>query len=142
MRSKASLDSSREVVQGCEVSFVNCFYLISLIIGQNFCMLQQPAHGVVSSVAEKLLRARPHVTRGPSASHWRLRASLEGWNWGWQVDSGRTGWHRPDGPVWRTCAAVVRVLRRRRGCPVTLAARRRGLWQLQACSCFAGYQLA
>ena len=37
MRSRASLDSSREVAQGCEVSFINYFYLVSLIIGQNFC---------------------------------------------------------------------------------------------------------
>ena len=37
MRSKASLDSSREVAQGCGVSFVNYFYLVPLIIGQNFC---------------------------------------------------------------------------------------------------------
>ena len=37
MRSKASLDSSREVAQGCGVSFVNYLYLVSLIIGQNFC---------------------------------------------------------------------------------------------------------
>ena len=36
-RSKASLGSSREVEQGCGVSFVNCFYLVPLIIGQNFC---------------------------------------------------------------------------------------------------------
>jgi len=37
MWSKASLDSSREVAQGCGVSFVNCLYLVPLIIGQNFC---------------------------------------------------------------------------------------------------------
>ena len=35
--SKASLGSSREVAQGCGVSFVNCLYLVPLIIGQNFC---------------------------------------------------------------------------------------------------------
>ena len=35
--SKASLGSSREVVQGCGVSFANCLYLVPLIIGQNFC---------------------------------------------------------------------------------------------------------
>ena len=35
MRSKASLDSSREVAQGCRVSFVNWLYLIPIIIGQN-----------------------------------------------------------------------------------------------------------
>ena len=37
MRSKASLGSSREVVQGCGVSFTNCLYLVPLIISQNFC---------------------------------------------------------------------------------------------------------
>ena len=37
MRSKTSLDSSREVAQGCGVSFVNCLYLVPLIISQNFC---------------------------------------------------------------------------------------------------------
>ena len=37
MRSKASLGSSREVAQGCGVSFVNCLYLVPLIIDQNFC---------------------------------------------------------------------------------------------------------
>ena len=37
MRSKASLGSSREVVQGCGVSFINCLYLVPLIIDQNFC---------------------------------------------------------------------------------------------------------
>ena len=37
MRSKASLGSSREVEHDCGVSFVNCFYLVLLIIGQNFC---------------------------------------------------------------------------------------------------------
>ena len=36
MRSKVSLGSSREIAQGCGVSFVNCLYLIPLIIGQNF----------------------------------------------------------------------------------------------------------
>ena len=36
MRSKASLGSSREVAQGCGVSFVNYLYLVPLIIGQNF----------------------------------------------------------------------------------------------------------
>jgi hypothetical protein len=35
--SKVSLGSSREVVQGCGVNFVNCLYLVPLIIGQNFC---------------------------------------------------------------------------------------------------------
>ena len=37
MGSKASLGSSREIAQGCGVSFVNCLYLVPLIIGQNFC---------------------------------------------------------------------------------------------------------
>ena len=37
MRSKTSLGSSREVVQGSGVSFANCLYLVPLIIGQNFC---------------------------------------------------------------------------------------------------------
>ena len=37
MRSKASLGSSREVAQGRGISFVNCLYLVPLIIGQNFC---------------------------------------------------------------------------------------------------------
>ena len=37
MRSKASLGSSREVVQDCGVSFANYLYLVPLIIGQNFC---------------------------------------------------------------------------------------------------------
>ena len=37
VRSKISLDSSREVAQGCEVSFVNYFYLIFLIVGQSLC---------------------------------------------------------------------------------------------------------
>ena len=37
MRSKASLGSSREVEHGFGVSFVNCLYLVLLIIGQNFC---------------------------------------------------------------------------------------------------------
>ena len=37
MRLKTSLDSSREVEQGCGVSFVNYLYLVPLIIGQNFC---------------------------------------------------------------------------------------------------------
>ena len=36
MRSKSSLGSSREAAQGCGVSFVNCFYLVPLIISQNF----------------------------------------------------------------------------------------------------------
>jgi hypothetical protein len=35
----ASLGSSREVAQDCGVSFVNCFYLVTLIIGQNFCAI-------------------------------------------------------------------------------------------------------
>ena len=37
MRSKISLDSSREVAQGCGVSFVNYLHLVPLIISQNFC---------------------------------------------------------------------------------------------------------
>ena len=37
VRSKASLGSSREIVQGCGVNFANCLYLVPLIIGQNFC---------------------------------------------------------------------------------------------------------
>ena len=37
MRSKTLLGSSREVAQGCGVSFVNCLYLVPLIIDQNFC---------------------------------------------------------------------------------------------------------
>src|SRR6185503_11736799 len=37
VRSKTSLGSSREVAQGCGVSFINCLYLVPLIIGQNFC---------------------------------------------------------------------------------------------------------
>ena len=37
MRSKTSLGSSREVEHDCGVSFVNYFYLVPLIIGQNFC---------------------------------------------------------------------------------------------------------
>ena len=37
MRSKSLLGSSREVEQGCGVSFVNYLYLVPLIIGQNFC---------------------------------------------------------------------------------------------------------
>ena len=37
MRSKTSLGSSREIAQGCGVSFTNCLHLIPLIIGQNFC---------------------------------------------------------------------------------------------------------
>ena len=37
VRSKASLGSSREVVQDCGVSFANCLCLVPLIIGQNFC---------------------------------------------------------------------------------------------------------
>ena len=36
MRSKTSLGSSREVAQGCGVSFVNYLYLVPLIIDQNF----------------------------------------------------------------------------------------------------------
>ena len=36
-RSKASLGSSREAAQDCRVSFVNCLYLVPLIIAQNFC---------------------------------------------------------------------------------------------------------
>ena len=28
---------SREIAQGCGVSFINCLYLVPLIIGQNFC---------------------------------------------------------------------------------------------------------
>ena len=37
VRSKASLGSSREVEHGCGVSFVNCLYLVPLIIDQKFC---------------------------------------------------------------------------------------------------------
>ena len=37
VRPKISLDSSREVAQGCEVSFVKYLYLIPIIIGQNLC---------------------------------------------------------------------------------------------------------
>ena len=37
MRSKTSLGSSCEVAQSCGVSFVNCLYLVPLIIDQNFC---------------------------------------------------------------------------------------------------------
>ena len=37
MRSKTSLDSSRKIAQDCGDSFVNCLYLITLIIGQKFC---------------------------------------------------------------------------------------------------------
>ena len=37
MRSKVSLGSSREVVQGCGVSFANFLYLVPIIIGQIFC---------------------------------------------------------------------------------------------------------
>ena len=36
-QSNASLGSSREVTQGCGVSFINCLYLVPLIISQNFC---------------------------------------------------------------------------------------------------------
>ena len=36
MRSNVSLDSSREVTQDCGISFINHFYLILLIINQNF----------------------------------------------------------------------------------------------------------
>ena len=39
VRWKVSLDSSRKVAQGCEVSFVNCIYLIPLIMSQNLCYL-------------------------------------------------------------------------------------------------------
>jgi len=39
VRSKVSLDSSREIAQGCRVSFINYFYLILLIISQNFCTI-------------------------------------------------------------------------------------------------------
>ena len=37
MQSKTSLGSSREVVQGCGVSFANYLCLVPLIVGQNFC---------------------------------------------------------------------------------------------------------
>ena len=37
MRLKTSLGSSREVVQGCGVSFANRLYLVPIIIGQKFC---------------------------------------------------------------------------------------------------------
>ena len=37
VRSKTSLDSSREVEYGCGISFVNYLYLVPLIIGQSFC---------------------------------------------------------------------------------------------------------
>ena len=52
MRSKASLGSSREVAQGCGVSFINCLYLVPLIIGQNFCatcaiVLEQTKQGLI-----------------------------------------------------------------------------------------------
>ena len=36
MRSKASLGSSREIAQDYGVNFINYFYLVPLIIGQNF----------------------------------------------------------------------------------------------------------
>ena len=39
VRWKVSLDSSRKVAQGCEVSFINFLYLIPLIISQNLCYL-------------------------------------------------------------------------------------------------------
>ena len=54
MRSKASLGSSREVVQGCEVSFANCFYLVHLIIDQFFCI----THATINQTGprEELLR--------------------------------------------------------------------------------------
>ena len=37
VQSKASLSSSRRVVQSCGVSFANWLYLVPLIISQNFC---------------------------------------------------------------------------------------------------------
>ena len=39
VRSNASLGSSREVTKGCGVSFINCLYLILLIISQIFCTI-------------------------------------------------------------------------------------------------------
>ena len=54
MRPKASLGSSREVVQGCGVSFANCLYLVPLIIGQNFCA----THASVNQTGPNYERAR------------------------------------------------------------------------------------
>ena len=39
VQSNDSLGSSREIAQGCRVSFVNYLYLVPLIIGQNFCAI-------------------------------------------------------------------------------------------------------
>ena len=59
MRSKTLLNSSREVARGCEVSFVKCHYLESLIIGQNLYYLwyqgNQTLHRLASAILVFLL---------------------------------------------------------------------------------------
>ena len=63
MRSKISLGSSREVVQGCGVSFVNCLYLVPLIIGQNFCA----THATVNQTGPMSLASPREDEREPAA---------------------------------------------------------------------------
>ena len=58
MRLKTLLGSSREVVQGCGVSFANCLYLVPLIISQNFCA----THATVNQIwPEWIVRSKENT---------------------------------------------------------------------------------
>jgi hypothetical protein len=70
VRSKDSLGSSRKVAQGCGVSFVNCIYLVTLIISQNFCalVLQTTKQGLDRAAGDRRAAAPPTPRRWPRSA--------------------------------------------------------------------------
>ena len=75
MRSKTSLDSSHEVAHGYGVNFINCLYLIPLIINQNFCatsnqIAAQLHSGLTSSASVPLAWTFVHCCAADASCPW------------------------------------------------------------------------
>ena len=89
-----SLSSSREVEQGCRVSFVNYLYLVTLIIGQIFCatcatLMQSGPETLVAigkmggiivaaATADRILNRKPHTVMARSLSFLTQRQAAFG----------------------------------------------------------------